>query len=102
MGNRLYVYKRDSLSREELYLKKCLMSFIKDLSYPGGVIPWDEASRKCLKRLIDTRLLMDTDTMEDRKNVFCIILDALDYFITNSLVFNVLTLLMVFCRFNKE
>lgn len=59
LGNELYVYKGDDISREELYLKKRMVSFVKDLGYPRGVTPQDEASHKHLKRLTDTRQRMD-------------------------------------------
>lgn len=36
MGNALYVYKEEDLSQEELYQKKWLVSFIKDLGYLEG------------------------------------------------------------------
>lgn len=66
-GNGLYAYKGDDLSQEELYLKMRLKSFVKDQGYPRGVNPQDETARKHLKRLIDSRLLMDACTREERK-----------------------------------
>lgn len=51
-------------------LQKRLTSFIKDPSYPGGVTPQDEATQKRLKHLIDTHLLMDTRTREEKKIIF--------------------------------
>lgn len=70
MGNRLQVYKEEDLSQEELCVKKRLSSFVKDLGYLGGSIPQDEVDKKCLKCLIDTRLVMEVRTMEERKIIF--------------------------------
>lgn len=61
-GNGLYVYKENDLSPKELYLKKRLTTFIKELGYVRGVVPRDEISNKRLKRLIQTRLLMNADS----------------------------------------
>lgn len=52
MGNESYVYKEDDLSQKELYLKKQLVTFFKELSYVGGAILWDGSSRKRSKWLI--------------------------------------------------
>lgn len=46
------------------------MSFIRDLGYLRGVIPQDEADWKCMKRLINTRLLVEVGSQEDRKIMF--------------------------------
>lgn len=60
------------MSQEELYLKKRVITFVKELCHVRGVTPQDETSRKCLKRLIKIRLLMDARTKEQRK-VFLVI-----------------------------
>lgn len=38
IGNGLYIYKEDDFSQKELYLKKKLMSFAKDLGYTKGLL----------------------------------------------------------------
>lgn len=49
MGNKLYIYKKDDLSQDYLYLNKWMVDFVKDLGYLGGVTPRYEASQKCVK-----------------------------------------------------
>lgn len=46
------------------------MIFVKDLDHLRSVSSHDEAARKHLKRLIDTRLLMDDRTGEESKIIF--------------------------------
>lgn len=58
MGNELYVYREDDLSQEEIYLKKLLVAFSIELGNVWGVIPQGESSKRRLKWLIETRLLM--------------------------------------------
>lgn len=53
--------------QEELYLKKQLVTFIKELIYVVGITPLDEISKKISKLFVKTRLLMKTRTNEDRK-----------------------------------
>lgn len=40
------------MSQEELYLKKRLVTFFKEMSYVGDVVLWEDASKKHLKRFI--------------------------------------------------
>lgn len=47
------------------------MIFIKDMGYHMGIIYRDEAFWKRSKCLIDTLLLMDARTKEDREIIFC-------------------------------
>lgn len=70
MGNGLYIYIEEGLYQEYLYLNKQIMNFFKDPIYTRGVTPPDEASHKHLKRLTDTRLLMDAYTREERNIIF--------------------------------
>lgn len=49
MINVLYIYKGDDITQEYLYLENLLMGFVKDLDYPRGGFPWDEASSKLPK-----------------------------------------------------
>lgn len=42
MRNELYVYKRDDVFQENMYLKKWMMGFVKVLGYPRGVTPRGE------------------------------------------------------------
>lgn len=71
MENGLYVYKGGGWPLSgRLVLKKRMVSFVKDLGYPEGVVPQDEASKKCLKLLIDTRLLMNAHAREERKIIY--------------------------------
>lgn len=72
----MYIYKEDYISQKDLNLKKQTVGFIKELGYPGCVIPQDEVSQKCLKRLIETHLLMDAHTKEERKVIFLRVLDV--------------------------
>lgn len=51
MGNKLYVNKEDDMLQEDLYLKKQLVGFVKELCYIKGVTPQDEDLWKLLKRL---------------------------------------------------
>lgn len=67
MGNWWYVYKKEDLSQKELYQKKWMLSFVKDQGYLAGDIYQDEAGRKFLKLLIDTRLLMHAHTRDERR-----------------------------------
>lgn len=69
-GNGSYVYKESDMSQDELYLKKHMTTFIKELSHVGDVIPQNEILKKRLKRLVETRLLMDAHTKEERKSFF--------------------------------
>lgn len=71
MGNGLYVYKWDDISHMDLYLMKQLIGFIRELGYPEGITPCDEASQKHLKRLVDTCLLLDACTREEGR-LFCV------------------------------
>lgn len=59
MENELYIYKEEDLFQEDLYLNKWQVGFVKELGYVGGITSRDEASQRCLKRLIETYLLMD-------------------------------------------
>ena len=43
-----------------------MTTFIKELSYVESVIPQDDTPKKCLKRLIETRLEMDARIKEVR------------------------------------
>lgn len=70
MGNRVYVYKEEYISSENLYQKKQMMNFINDLGYFGGGVPSEEADQKHLKCLIDTQLLVEAYTWEERKIIF--------------------------------
>lgn len=69
--NGSYVYKESDLYQYELYLKKNMPTFIKELGYIGGVITNDKNSKKHLKWLIETNLLMDVRTKEEMKVIFC-------------------------------
>lgn len=100
MGNGLYVYKMSDLYHEELHLNKWLVSFVKDLGYLGGVIPQDKVSEKRLKWRIDTRLLM-VPVPRKREILFLVCLWCPWTFIANSLVWNMLTLLMIVCKFDE-
>lgn len=40
----MYIYKWDGLYQKELYMKKRLVNYVKDLGYLKGVIPPDEDS----------------------------------------------------------
>lgn len=64
MRNKVYVYKEEDLTSEDLYQKKQHISFIDDLGYLGGNIPQEEAGQKCLKHLIDIQLLMEAHSRE--------------------------------------
>lgn len=44
-----YIYKENDFYHEELYLKKQLITFFKELGYARGVVPQDEALRKHFK-----------------------------------------------------
>lgn len=48
-------------------MKKRLVKFVKDFIHARGVTPQDETLKKHLKWLIETRLLMDACTKEERK-----------------------------------
>lgn len=100
MGNGLYVYKMSDLYHEELHLNKWLVSFVKDLGYLGGVIPQDKVSEKHLKWRIDTHLLM-VPVPRKRDILFLVCLWCPWIFIANSLVCNMLTLLMIVCKFDE-
>lgn len=78
--NGLYVYKVSDISQEEIYLKKRITTFFKELSY--GVFSQDEASKIHLKLLIKTRMLMDAHTKEDMKVIFCKLLVFLSFSVT--------------------
>lgn len=69
--NGSYVYKESDLYQYELYLKKKMPTFIKELGYIRGVITNDKNSKKHLKWLIETNLLMDVRTKEEMKVIFC-------------------------------
>lgn len=49
IGNGSYIFNKIGLSNEEIYLKKWLVTFVKELGREEGVIPYDETSRKHLK-----------------------------------------------------
>lgn len=46
------------------------MSYVKDLGYTGGNTPQDETILKHYKCLIDTRLVMDVFTREEKNIIF--------------------------------
>lgn len=46
------------------------MSFTNDLGYFEGETPMDDADRKCLQRLINFELLMESRSREERKVIF--------------------------------
>lgn len=52
---RMYRYKEEDFSKEELYLKVQLVSFFKELGFVGGVVLSYMASKIRLKRCIQTR-----------------------------------------------
>lgn len=100
--NGLYACKESYPSHYELYLKKWMTTFIKELSYVESVIPQDDTSKKFLKRLVETRLEMDARTKEVR-NV--ILLWAPSVFILcRQLCYykNHYLLIIIVCRFNEE
>lgn len=70
MGNEVYIYKGQDLSHKELYSKKRLTNFVKDMGYLGGVTPQDEPNWEFFKCLINTRMLMDIRTKEERNIIF--------------------------------
>lgn len=49
----------DVLTQEQIFLKMNLVPFYEALGYPGGVTPSHTASKKQLKRLIETYLLVE-------------------------------------------
>lgn len=67
IGNEVYVYKDNDLTIEDLYQKKRLMSFFIDLGYFRGGTPTEETDQKCLQRIINVQLLMETRSSEERK-----------------------------------
>lgn len=67
MRTGVYVYKGEKPSQEELYLKKCLESFVKDVGHPRGITSQYEFDQK---HFIDARLMMDVCTREKRKIIF--------------------------------
>lgn len=79
------------MSQKEIYLKKRLITFFKELGYVRGVIPLDEASEKRLKWFIKTCLLIDANTKEKRKVIFGELLVPLSliisYFYLKFLIF---------------
>lgn len=70
VGNGLDVYEECNLFQEELYLKKRLFSFVKELTHVGSVTPHNEASKKRLKLFIEIHLLIGVHTKEERNVVF--------------------------------
>lgn len=46
------------------------MSFINDMGYLRSFVPQDEADQKRLKRFIDTQLLMEAHSRDERKVIF--------------------------------
>lgn len=101
MWTRLYVYKEDDIFQEKLYHKKCLMSFINDLSYFNGGVHLEETDRKHLKCLIDSLLMMKPYTSEERKIIFgksWKLLASLLYLLT----LGVFTLVIIAWRLNQE
>lgn len=48
MRNDMYVYKEGDISLEEIYMKKQLVTFIKELDHIGVVTHCDESSNKYL------------------------------------------------------
>lgn len=91
MENGSYIYKESGMSQKEIYLKKRLITFFKELGYIGGVIPLDEASEKRLKWFIETCLLIDANTKEKRTIIFGELLVPLSliisYFYLKFLIF---------------
>lgn len=65
--------------QEEPYLEKKVSHFFKDLGYFRGIVPRDKASKKLLKQLIETRLLMDENTKKDMKVIFSKLLVSLSF-----------------------
>lgn len=69
IGNGLYIYKEDDFSQRVIFEEKtdefCQRSWLYQ-----GVTPSDEASHKDLKRLVDTHLLVDVRSSEERKISF--------------------------------
>lgn len=60
----------EDLSQEEWYLKGQLVSFYQRLGYVREVIPYDLASKKWLKRYIQTRWLKDVKFKEEMDTIF--------------------------------
>lgn len=58
------------MSYEELYLNKRLITFFKELGYVRGIVPQEETSRKHLKWLIETCMLVDANTEEEMRVIF--------------------------------
>lgn len=55
------------MTHEDLFQMKKLVSFFNALSYIGGVIPLDTTSRKQLNRLIETCMLVKSDSKDAMK-----------------------------------
>lgn len=54
--------KESDMFQGDLYLKKHLTTFVKEMGYTMVVITQDETSKRCLKQLSKTLMLMDTHT----------------------------------------
>lgn len=87
MGNKLYVYKEVDLSQEDLYLKKQLFIFFKELGFLQ-----DEASRKLSKRIIKNRLLLDDNSEEESKVIFGKLAVSLSFYVFYICLYYFLTI----------
>lgn len=76
---------------KELYLKKLLVTFVKELSNVRGVTLRDETSKERLEWLVETHLLMDARTKKESSVIFCellvFLLSAASLVICNALKF---------------
>lgn len=55
------------LTHEDLFQMKKPVSLFNALSYIGGVVPLDTTSRKQLNRLIETRMLVKSNSKDAMK-----------------------------------
>lgn len=88
------------MSEEELYLKGYLLSYCHDFGYVSGIVPSDLTSKTQLKRLIQTRWIVDYKAKEKRKKIFGKL--ALECRLPISFSLGIYNIFAPLFRYNKE
>lgn len=101
MENELYVYKEDGLSQENLYLKKRLVGFVKKLGYPLGCYSSGQSFTKALGMTYQNSFVEGRSHQErDEGHLWCVS-GEFYLFVINSVICNMLTLVIIICLFNE-
>lgn len=102
LENELYVYKESDMWHKELYLKKQLVTFFKELGYVGGFSHWMKPQINAWNDLLRT-VCWQKPIWRKRKVIFSKPLVSLSSTIIIFITCNALDVLIIFiCIYNEE